>query len=77
MLDALAVKVTEAPGQIAPEGDAVKLTAGVMVLVTWTVIEFEVAVFELKHVPPVIVIEQVTTSLLISDVEVKLLEVLF
>jgi len=62
------VNVTDVPGQIAPEGEAPMLTVGVIVEFTTIVIVFDVAVFVLRQVPPVIVIVQVTASLFASVV---------
>jgi len=66
--DGVAVKVTDVPGQIAPEGEAPMLTVGVIVEFTTIVIVFDVAVFVLRQVPPVTVITQVTASLFASVV---------
>ena len=69
-LDGVAVKVTEVPVQIAPEGEAPMLTVGVTLELTDIVIVFDVAVFELRQVPPVIVMSQVTVLPLASVVVV-------
>ena len=67
-LEGVAVKVTDVPGQIAPEGEAPMLTVGVIVEFTTIVIVFDEAVFVLRQVPPVTVITQVTASLFASVV---------
>ena len=67
-MDGVAVKVTDVPGQIAPEGEAPILTVGDTLEFTVIVIVFDVAVFVLRQVPPVTVIVQVTASLLASAV---------
>ena len=59
-LDGVAVKVTDVPWQIAPEGEAPMLTVGVTLELTDMVIVFDVAVFVLRQVPPVTVIVHVT-----------------
>ena len=76
-LDGVAVKVTDVPVQIAPEGEAPMLTVGVTVELTDIVIVFDVAVFALRQVPPVIVISHVTASLFASVVLVYVFELVF
>ena len=67
-MEAVAVKVTDVPGQIVPEGEAPMLTVAVTLEFTVIVIVFDVAVVVLRHVPPTTVIVQVTASLLASVV---------
>ena len=76
-MEGVAVNVTDVPVQIAPEGDAAILTVGVTLELTDIVIVFDVAVFVVKPVPPLIVIAQVTASLLASVLLVKLFELVF
>ncbi len=65
------MNVTDVPAQIAPDGDAAILTVGVTVAFTTIVIVFDNAVVDVKQLPPpVIVIVQVTISLLTSEVVV-------
>jgi hypothetical protein len=56
------VNVTGVPAQIAPLGEAAMLTVGVTFAPTVIVIVFDVAVFVVKQVPPLIVITQITWS---------------
>jgi hypothetical protein len=60
------VNVTGVPAQIAPEGEAAIVTVGVTFAFTVIVIVFDVAAFVAKHVPPLIVITQITWSPLAS-----------
>ena len=53
------------------------LTVGVTLELTDIVIVFDVAVFVVKPVPPLIVIIQLTASLLASVLLVKLFELVF
>ena len=76
VFDAFAVNVTEVPAQIAPMGFAVMFTVGITGRFTSIVMTLEFAVFELRHVPPVTVIEQDTALLFASVVVVKLFEAL-
>ena len=69
-LEGIAVNVTDVPAHIVPDGDALILTAGVTLVFTIIVIVFDVVVVEVKQTPLVIVISQVTTSLLTSEVVV-------
>jgi hypothetical protein len=62
----VAVNVTGVPAQIAPLGEAAIATDGVTFAFTVIVIVFDVAVFVLRHVPPLIVITQITWSPLAS-----------
>jgi hypothetical protein len=62
----VAVNVTGVPEQIAPDGEAAMLTDGVTLAFTAIVIVFDVAVFVVKQVPPLIVITQITWSPLAS-----------
>ena len=64
------MKVTDVPVQMAPEGEAPMLTVGVTPAFTDIVIVLDVAVFEVRQVPPVIVISQVTVLPLVSVVVV-------
>ena len=68
VFDAVAVKVTGVPGQIAPGWFVLIITAGVRLGLTTTVIGFDKAVLAVKQFPPVIVIIQDTTSLEVSVV---------
>ena len=74
VLEAVAVNVTGVPEQIAPEGEAPMLTAGVMLELTDMVIVFELAVFALRQVPPVIVMVQVTASPFANELDVYVFE---
>ena len=65
-MDAVAVNVTDVPAQIGPDGDAAMLTVGVTYAFTVIVIVFDVAVVDVKQVPPVMVISQVTVLPLAS-----------
>ena len=65
-MEGVAVKVTDVPWQIAPEGEAPILTVGVTFEFTTIVIVFDVAVFVLRQDPPATVIVQVIASLLAS-----------
>ena len=56
------MKVTDVPGQTAPEGEAPMLTVGVTFEFTNIKMIFDVAVFVLRQLPPVTVIVQVTAS---------------
>jgi hypothetical protein len=67
----VAVKVTEVPAQIAPEGEAAILTLTGSAVVTFIVIGLEVAGFPVAQVKDD-VITTVTISLSASVVEVKL-----
>jgi len=66
-LEGVAVNVTDVPVQIAPEGDAAIATVGVTLELTDIVIVFDRAVWLLKHVPPVIVMVQVTCAPFVSE----------
>ena len=72
--DGVAVKVTDVPAQIAPDGEAAIVTVGVTLAFTTMVSVFEFAVLLLKQPPPVIVMVQVTVLPFAREVEVKLFE---
>ena len=57
------------PEQILFEGETPKLSVGVTLELTVIVTVFDVAVFVLKHVPPLIVITHITWSPLASVLE--------
>jgi hypothetical protein len=63
------VNVTGVPEQIAPLGEAAMLTDGVTFAFTTIVIMFDVGVFVVKQVPPLIEITQITWSPLASVLE--------
>ena len=69
MLDAVAVNVTVVPAQIAPDGEATMLTAGVTLGFTVIVMVFELAVLLVRQLPPVIVMVQVTVLPFASELE--------
>ena len=73
MLLAVAVNVTDVPAQIGPDGDAAMLTVGVILEFTTMVIVLDVAVVDVKQVPPVTVI---TTSTVFPFASVELVKVL-
>ena len=75
-LEAVAVKVTDVPAQMAPDGDAAMLTVGVTFAFTVMVIVLDVAVVDVRQVPPVTVITQLTASLLASVVLVNVFDAL-
>ena len=66
----VAVNVTGVPAQTAPEGEAAMVTVGVTLEFTVIVIVFELAVFVLRQVPPVIVMVQVTVLPFASELDV-------
>ena len=63
------MNVTDVPAQINPCGEAAMLTVGVEAITVINIV-LEDAVFDVRQLPPVIVISQVTTSPLISEDEV-------
>ncbi len=65
-MDGTAVKLTMVPVQICPAGFAETRTAGVTFGFTCIAMVLDAAVAEVRQVPPLIVISQVTTSPLIS-----------
>jgi type IV secretory pathway VirB3-like protein len=73
----VAVNVTDVPEQILLEGETPKLTVGVTLELTAIVMVFDVAVFVVKQVPPLIVITQITWSLLAIVLEVNVFKALF
>jgi len=77
VLFAAAVKVTGVPEQIFPGGLAVMFTDGVRFGFTAIVMVFEVAEVEVRQLPPVIVISQVTVFPLASVELVCVLDALF
>ena len=58
----VAVNVTDVPKQILLDGETPKLTVGVTLELTAIAMVFDVAVFVVKQVPPLIVITQITWS---------------
>ena len=76
VFNVIAVKLTGVPAQIGPAGEEVKLTIGVKRGITSTVILFESAEFEVRHVSPARVIRQVTTSPLARLFEVNVFDAL-
>ena len=77
MLVGVAVKVTEVPAQTVPVGSGAMETVGVTDEETAMVSELDVAVFEVRHAPPVIVITQEMTSPLARVEEEKVAEAPF
>ena len=73
----VAVNVTDVPEQILLEGETPRLTVGVTLELTAIVMVFDVAVFVVKQVPPLIVITQITWSLLTIVLEVNVFNALF
>jgi len=77
VLAAVAVNVTGMAAQTVPAGLAAKITAGVRFGFTVMLMAFELAVVDVKQLPPLILISQVTILPFDKLEEVNVLAALF